>query len=66
MEDITKFEPSTLKPTEEAVKIPFEEKVGDERLERELLTDVVKSDSERERSNSEGSTSEIKLKLLKF
>ena len=60
MEDITKFEPSSLKPTEEAVKIPFENKVGDERLEREL--DIIKSDSERERSNSGGSSSKISFK----
>ena len=57
MEDITKFEPSSLKPTEEAVKVPFEEKVGQERLERELIAEGCKSDSDRERSTSEGSTS---------
>jgi len=54
LDDITKFEPSSLKPTEEAVKIPFDEKVGEERLERELLTEIIKNDSERERSTSGG------------
>ena len=44
-----------MKPTEEVAKVPFEETVGNERLEREVL--VTKGDSERERSTSEGSSS---------
>merc|ERR1719322_143277 len=58
LDEITNFEQSTLKPTEEVAKVPFEETVGDERLERELLTSQIKVDSDcRERSTSEGSSS---------
>ena len=61
MDEITNFEPSTLKATEEVAKVPFEETVGDERLERELLTSQVKGDSDiRERSTHGRSASKTK------